>query len=145
MWLFQIRILVETSSILAECVAFPWSQYIMTGLFLGASYSYFFLSVEFITEKKHFSRKSSFHERYFYHRPWGVEEGWAVITLSLPRCSFDASHLNRHFVFGNFLLLIWRNVTSCTIQLKVQEFNMPSTRSLWFHECWKRFFFIVAP
>lgn len=39
MWLFQIRILVETSPILEECVAFPWSQYKMARLFLGASYS----------------------------------------------------------------------------------------------------------
>jgi hypothetical protein len=61
-----------------------------------------------------FSRRCSFHECYFYHRSWGEEKGWAVITLSLLWCSFEASHLNRHFAFGNFLF-IWRNVTSWTI------------------------------
>jgi hypothetical protein len=117
MWLFQIRILVETSPILLECVAFPWSQCVMTGLFLGASYSSFSCPFSLL-RKKYLSRQCSFHECYFYHRPWGVEEGWAVITLSLPRYSCEVSHLNRHFAFGNFLLLIWRKVTSWTIQLK---------------------------
>ena len=143
MWLFQIRILVDTSPILAECVALPWSQYLITGLFLGASYSSVSCPLSLL-RKRHFSHQFSSHECHFYHRPWGVEEGWAAITLSLPRCSFETSHLNHHFAFGNFLFFIWRNVTSWTTQLKSSRIQYAIYKVAVISSRLKTLFFIIA-